>query len=77
MTVKSLAELSPGQKGRIVKVKGGKGILGRLRDMGVVTGSDVEVERVAPLGDPVEVRIKGYHLALRREEAAGIRVEAE
>ena len=77
MTVKSLAELSPGQKGRIVKVKGGKGILGRLRDMGVVTGSDVEVERVAPLGDPVEVRIKGYHLALRREEVAGIRVEAE
>jgi ferrous iron transport protein A len=43
--------------------------------MGVVAGSEVEVQRVAPLGDPVEIRVKGYDLALRLEEAASIQVE--
>ncbi len=76
MSTKSLGELRPGEKGRIIRVSGGKGVNRRLRDMGVVKGSEIEVERVAPLGDPIEVRIKGYHLALRREEAAGIQVEA-
>ncbi|OGO05377.1 MAG: iron transporter FeoA, partial [Chloroflexi bacterium RBG_13_54_8] len=66
---KPLGELKPGEKGRITKVSGDKGILRRLRDMGVIVGSEVEIERVAPLGDPVEVKIKGYHLALRKEEA--------
>jgi len=72
---KPLGELKPGEKGRITKVSGDKGILRRLRDMGVIVGSEVEVERVAPLGDPVEVKIKGYHLAIRKEEALGIVVE--
>jgi Fe2+ transport system protein FeoA len=43
--------------------------------MGLVSGSEIEVERVAPLGDPMQVRIKGYHLTLRKEEAANIQVE--
>jgi len=43
--------------------------------MGVTAGTRVEVERVAPLGDPIEVKIKGYHLTLRKEEAARIHVE--
>jgi ferrous iron transport protein A len=76
MAMKSLNELRPGEKGRIVKVSGDGSITRRFRDMGLVTGSEVEVERVAPLGDPVEIKIKGYHLALRREEAASIIVEA-
>lgn len=76
MSTKSLGELRPGEKGRIIRASGGKGVNRRLRDMGLVKGSEIEVERVAPLGDPIEVRIKGYHLALRREEAAGIQVEA-
>jgi len=76
MPIKSLEELKPGEKGRIVKVGGDGSIVRRFRDMGLVTGSEVEVERVAPLGDPVEIKIKGYHLALRKEEAASILVEA-
>lgn len=44
-------------------------------DMGVVVGAEVEVQRVAPLGDPVQIRIKGYDLALRRSEAENIQVE--
>jgi Fe2+ transport system protein FeoA len=44
-------------------------------DMGVVAGTPFEVERVAPLGDPVELKLKGFHLSLRREEAGDIWVE--
>ena len=75
MVVKKLSELEPKEKGRIVKVGGRRGIRRRLLDMGVVSNTMVEVQRVAPLGDPVEIRIKGYDLALRLEEAANIQVE--
>jgi len=74
---KCLHELRPGEKGKIVKVGGVGGSRRRLLDMGLVSGSEVEVERVAPLGDPVEIRIKGYHLSLRKEEAINIQVEME
>jgi len=75
MKVKSLSELEPREKAIIIKVGGRKGIRRRLLDMGVVTGTEVEIQRVAPLGDPVEIRIKGYDLALRREEATNIQVD--
>ena len=44
--------------------------------MGVTPGAVVEVERVAPLGDPIDIKVKGYHLSLRKDEAAGIEIEA-
>ena len=75
MVIKSLSELEPMGKGRIVRVGGRKRIRRRLLDMGVVAGAEVEVQRVAPLGDPVEIKIKGYDLALRKEEAENIQVE--
>ena len=77
MTVKPLSELEPKEKGKIIKIGGQRGIRRRLLDMGVVSGATVEVQRVAPLGDPVEIRIKGYDLALRLEEAANIKVELD
>jgi len=77
MVIKPLSELEPQEKGRIVKVGGKRGIRRRLLDMGVVSGATVEVQRVAPLGDPVEIRVKGYDLALRKEEAANIQVELD
>ena len=77
MPIKFLRELKPGEKGRIVRVMGRGSLHRRLLDMGVVSGSPVEVERVAPLGDPMEVRIKGYHLTLRREEVGNVQVEVE
>ena len=78
MPIKLLNELKPKEKGRIVKISsGGGGIRRRLLDMGLVSGSEVEMERVAPLGDPVEIKIKGYHLSLRKEEATNIKVEVE
>ena len=76
MSVKPLNEMQPGEKGRIVRVGGKKGIRRRLMDMGVVKNAEVIMQRVAPLGDPVEIKIKGYDLALRLEEAAEIKIEA-
>jgi len=75
MPTKPLSELKPQEKGKIVKVAGRGRIHRRLLDMGLVSGSEVNVVRVAPLGDPMQVRIKGYNLTLRKEEAANIQVE--
>lgn len=75
MAIKTIREMKPLEKGRIVKVGGSGAIRRRLLDMGVVAGSEVEVTRVAPLGDPVEIKVRGYDLALRKEEAANIQVE--
>ena len=76
-TQRTLFDLVSGDVGRIVRIRGGgaKSIRQRLLDMGVTRGTEVRVERHAPLGDPVEVNIKGYHLALRMSEAREIEVE--
>jgi len=70
-----LDTLKPGSKGTIIKVRGRGAIRKRIADMGVVPGVLVEMERVAPLGDPLEIKLLGYHLSLRKEEAAGITVQ--
>jgi len=75
MPVKRLSELKRGEKGKIVKIGGGGGLHRRLLDMGLVSGSEIEMQRVAPLGDPIEIKVKGYNLSLRKEEADGIQVE--
>jgi Fe2+ transport system protein FeoA len=75
MTVKRLNELQKGDRGKVVKISGGGSIYQRLIDMGLITGSEVEMQGVAPLGDPIEIRIKGYNLSLRKSEAACISVE--
>ena len=69
-----LKELAPGQKGRVIKVTLPGDAGKRLLEMGLTPGSLIEMERVAPLGDPLEIKVKGYHLTLRKEEAAGIEV---
>ena len=76
MSVKTLNQLEPGERATIVKVGGEGPVRRRILDMGVVSGADIEVVRVAPLGDPVEFRIKGYNLSLRKSEAQNIQVEA-
>ncbi|WP_122638423.1 MULTISPECIES: FeoA family protein [unclassified Romboutsia] len=68
----TLKDLNPGQSG-IVKSIGEKGpIRRRLMDMGVTPGVKVEVIKVAPLGDPIEINIRGYELSLRKDEAQNI-----
>lgn len=75
MSAKKLSELRKGDRGRVVKISSGGSVHQRLMDMGLIAGSEVEMRQVAPLGDPIEIRVKGYNLSLRKEEAASITVE--
>lgn len=69
-----LSDLRVGESGKVVKLSGDSVVKRRLLDMGIVPGVEVRVERVAPLGDPIDVVVKGYHLSLRREEAKAVAV---
>lgn len=73
--LRTLKELKPGDKTKIVKINGGGMIKRRMMDMGIIKGSEVLVEKVAPLGDPVEIKIKGYSLSLRKSDIEKIIVE--
>ncbi|HKS26592.1 MAG TPA: ferrous iron transport protein A [Pyrinomonadaceae bacterium] len=70
----SLANLPIGAHARVIAVNGTGAVARRLMEMGVVPGAQVRVIKTAPLGDPIEVRVRGYHLALRRTEAQTITV---
>ena len=70
-----LSEMKEGQTGIIVRV-GGNGVLRRrVLEMGLTRGTEIHVEKYAPLKDPLELFIKGYHISLRVEEAAEITVD--
>lgn len=72
----NLSNLKPGEQGRILKLESTIGpIRRRLMDMGVIPGEMVKVEKVAPMGDPIEITVKGYSLSLRKGEARGIEIE--
>ena len=66
--------LRPGQRATITRINGESALRRRFVEMGIVKGETILIERNAPMGDPVEYFIKGYHLALRKEEAAQIEV---
>lgn len=68
----TLKDLKPGQSGKVTSI-GEKGPMRRrLMEMGVTPGIDIKLIKVAPLGDPIEVNIRGYELSLRKDEAAQI-----
>lgn len=71
----NLAKLKPGEKGKITSIGAIGPLKRRLMDMGVLVGEEVTVMKMAPLGDPIEVKIKSYNLSLRKKEAEGIGVE--
>lgn len=74
----NLGNLKPGEQGRIVRLDSSIGpIRRRLMDMGVIPGELVRVEKIAPMGDPIEVKVKGYKLSLRKGEARGIEIEVQ
>ena len=71
----TLKEMKPGQSGQVVSI-GEKGPLKRrIMDMGITPGTAVKVIKTAPLGDPVEINVRGYELSLRKEEAARVEVQ--
>ncbi len=75
MPIVTLDKLAPGESGRVVRVHGRGAVRRRLVDMGLTSGAVIEVVKLSPLGDPVEYRLRGYHLSLRSSEARTIEVE--
>jgi ferrous iron transport protein A len=71
----TLKELKVGQEGTVVSI-GEKGpVRRRIMEMGITPGASIKVIKVAPMGDPIEVNIRGYELSLRKEEAQHIQVQ--
>ena len=70
-----LSEMKENQSARIVRVGGNGALRKRILEMGITKGSEIYVEKYAPLKDPVELIVKGYHVSLRVEEAAQIMVD--
>jgi ferrous iron transport protein A len=65
----TLDQLKPGERGIVAEISGSPAIAQRLMEMGITEGEELEVVRLAPLGDPLEIRIRGYELSLRKTEA--------
>jgi ferrous iron transport protein A len=76
MIDKTLNMLDIGQRARVIQVKGKGSSRKRLLDMGMVPGTVLSVIKKAPLGDPVDFKLKGYNLSLRKQEAEMVIVEA-
>ena len=72
----TLSNVQPGKKAVVSAVKGEGRITRRLMEMGVVPGVSVRMVKAAPFGDPIEVRLLGYNLAIRRNEADAVEVES-
>ena len=71
-----LSELKESQRARVVKIDSSlKSLKKRLSDMGFVRNQEIEIKRIAPLGDPIEISVKGYSLSLRKKEAEKIEIE--
>ena len=73
--MKTLRDIKVGETCRVVKLHGEGAIKRRIMDMGITRGTEIHVVRVAPLGDPVEVTVRGYSLSLRHNDAEMIEVE--
>lgn len=70
----SIADLKPGQRARVERVGGKGAIRQRLLDMGLMPDTTIQVERVAPTGNPIWIKLHGYQLSLRKSEASSILV---
>ena len=73
--MKTLKDVRVGQTAKVVKLNGEGPVKGRIMDMGITKGVSVYVRKVAPLGDPVEVTVRGYELSVRKADAEMIAVE--
>jgi ferrous iron transport protein A len=73
--VETLRHVECGRTVRVVKIEGSGAIKRRIMDMGITKGAEIYVRKMAPLGDPMEVTVRGYELSLRKEDAESILVE--
>ena len=73
--MKTLKESKVGDTVRVVKLHGEGAVKRRIMDMGLTRGVDVQIRKVAPLGDPIEVTVRGYELSIRKADAEMIEVD--
>ncbi len=73
--MKSLGDVKVGDSSVIVKLHGEGALRRHLMDLGLIKGTTFTVVKVAPLGDPIEIKVRGYQLSIRKEEAAVIEVQ--
>ena len=73
--MKTLKQVKVGETVRVVKLHGEGATKRRIMDMGLTTGTEVYVRKVAPLGDPIELTVRGYELSLRKADAEMVEVE--
>lgn len=73
--MKTLREIQPGQSVQVVRLHGTGPVRRRIMDMGITKGTPLTVRKVAPLGDPVEITVRGYELSVRKADAECIEVE--
>ncbi len=73
--MKTLSDVKVGQSCKVVKLHGVGAIKRRIMDMGITKGAEIYVRKVAPLGDPIELTVRGYELTLRKADAETIEVE--
>ena len=70
----TLNELKVGATAKVVRLNGEGAVKRRIMDMGITKGTEVTVRKVAPLGDPIELTVRGYELSIRKDEAAKVEV---
>lgn len=73
----TLKDVKIGEKVYVVKLYGEGAIKRRIMDMGITKGTELKIRKVAPLGDPIEIRVRGYELTLRKDDAEKIEVTYE
>ena len=73
--MRTMKDTNPGETVRVVKVHGEGALRRRLLDMGITKGTEIYVRKVAPLGDPIEITVRGYELSLRKDDADILEVE--
>ncbi|GAA0238452.1 FeoA family protein [Metaclostridioides mangenotii] len=73
--MKTLRNVANGETVRVIKIHGQSDIKRRIMNMGLTKGTEVLVRKVAPLGDPIEINVRGYELSLRKDDAEIIEVE--
>ena len=73
--MKTLREVGIGETAKVVKLHGEGAVKRRIMDMGITKGTEVYVRKVAPLGDPVEITVRGYELSIRKADAEMVEVE--
>ena len=73
--MKTLKDVAVGETAKVVKINGEGKVKRRIMDMGITKGVEIYVRKVAPLGDPIEITVRGYELSLRKDDAEMIEME--